>query len=105
MHGPVLHLLGLCQRAGKVVSGDNAVRASLPKGKIKLLIIADDTSERIKKEYLHLGKTNNVPVILALTKQELGLAIGKSARAAVAITDGNFAQGISQVLNGREGSA
>lgn len=98
MHGPVLHLLGLCQRAGKSVSGDFAVRASIAKGKVKMLIIARDTSVRIQQEYLRMGKSNKIPTVLALTKGELGLALGKSPRAAVAILDTNFAQGIGHLL-------
>nr|WP_315988159.1 ribosomal L7Ae/L30e/S12e/Gadd45 family protein [Desulforamulus aquiferis] len=94
-----MHLLGLCQRAGKAVSGDFAVRANLSKGKAKVMIIATDTSEKIQREYIQLGKANNVPTILALTKQELGLALGKSSRAAVVVLDKNFAQGIVKLLD------
>lgn len=102
MHGPVLHLLGLCQRAGKAVSGDFAVRANISKGKVKAMIIATDTSEKVKQEYIQLGKTNKIPTVLVLTKQEIGLALGKSARVAVAILDSNFAQGISRLLDRSE---
>lgn len=98
MHGPVFQLLGLCQRAGKSVSGDFAVRANIAKKKVKLLIVAADTSERIKQEYLRLGKTHNLLTVEALTKEEIGLALGKSPRAAVAILDDNFARGISRSL-------
>jgi len=98
VHGPVLQLLGLSQRAGKAVSGDFAVRANIQKGKVKMLIVATNTSERIKQEYIRMGRSGNIPTLFALTKEELGLALGKSPRAAVAILDENFAQGVGRLL-------
>ncbi|WP_003541232.1 L7Ae/L30e/S12e/Gadd45 family ribosomal protein [Desulfotomaculum nigrificans] len=78
------------------MSGDFAVRANITKA--KLMIIAKDASERIKQEYLRIGKSNKVPTIVALSKEELGSALGKSPRAAVAILDNNFAQGVGRLL-------
>ncbi|CCO09425.1 L7Ae/L30e/S12e/Gadd45 family ribosomal protein [Desulforamulus hydrothermalis] len=98
MHGPVFHLLGLSQRAGKVAAGDFAVRQQLARGKVKLLIVAANTSERIKQDYVQMGRSKNVPVVLALTKEALGCALGKSPRAAVAVLDENFARGIQGLL-------
>lgn len=98
MHGSFFQLLGLCQRAGKVVSGDQAVRENLNKGKVKLLLVATNTSERIKKDYLRVAELRKVPVSSAFTKEELGQAMGKSPRAAVAILDESFARGIAGLL-------
>ncbi|ABO50476.1 LSU ribosomal protein L7AE [Desulforamulus reducens MI-1] len=102
MSGSVFHLLGLSQRAGKTVSGDFAVRENIIKGKVKLLIIAADTSERIKQEYIRIGQSKKVTTKIAFTKHELGSALGKSPRAAVAIMDPNFARGIESLLEGGE---
>ncbi|AQS59338.1 L7Ae/L30e/S12e/Gadd45 family ribosomal protein [Desulforamulus ferrireducens] len=98
MQGSFFHLLGLCQRAGKVASGDQAVRDNLHKGKVKLLLVATNTSERIKKDYLRMAEQKKIPVSLAFTKEELGQAMGKSPRAAVAILDDNFARGMAGLL-------
>lgn len=81
-----------------MVSGDFAVRENMNRGKVKLLLVATDTSERIKKDYLRAAELRKVPVTLAFTKEELGQAIGKSLRASVAILDDNFAQGIAGLL-------
>lgn len=91
-------MLGLSQRAGKTVSGDFAVRENIARGKVKMLMIATNTSERIKKDYIRMGESKNIPTVVALTKEELGSALGKSPRAAVAILDANFAQGIGRLL-------
>lgn len=82
--------LGLAQRAGKVVSGDFAIKSALKSGKLKLLIIAEDTAENSKKDLLYLGHEAKVPIIQTATRAELGMAIGKAPRAAVGIIDHNF---------------
>lgn len=84
--------LSLAQKAGKTASGDFAVRGALKAGKVKLLVIAQDTVENTKKELLFLAEQGQVEVKEYLTKAELGGAIGKAQRTAVAILDSNFAK-------------
>ena len=83
--------LGLAQKAGKVVSGDFAVRGALKAGTVKLLVVATDTATNSKKELGYLASQAGVPVVELLTRWELGSAIGKGQRAAAAIMDSNFA--------------
>ena len=83
--------LGLAQKAGKVVSGDFAVKSALKSGTVKLLVVAMDTAPNSKKELCYLAEQAEVPVVELLTRWELGSAMGKGQRAAAAITDSNFA--------------
>lgn len=83
--------LGLAQKAGKAVSGDYSVRSTLKSGKGKLLLLARDASPNSKKDMLFLAANAGVPVLEALSRDELGHAIGKARRVAVIITDANFA--------------
>lgn len=88
--------LGLAQKAGKAMSGDLAVRGALKSGKTKLLIIASDASETTKKELCLLAKEAKVEILEISTRVELGSAMGKAPRAAVAIMDVNFAKMLKQ---------
>lgn len=83
--------LGMAQKAGKAASGDVAVRGALKSGKAKLMVLATDVAPNSKKELLFLAEQAGVPVLELLSRAELGYAIGKAPRAAVAITDSNFA--------------
>ena len=83
--------LGLAQKAGKLVSGDFAVKAALKAGTVQLLVVAQDTAPNSKKELCYLAAQAGVLVLELLTRWELGSAIGKGQRAAAAITDSNFA--------------
>ena len=93
-----MDLLGLCQRAGKVLSGDCLVKSKIKSKKAKLVLLATDASSRTKKEYLYLVQVNNISMIEVSTKIELGRAIGKSPRAAVAIIDDGFAKVIDKLI-------
>lgn len=83
--------LGLAQKAGKTASGDLSVRGALKSGKGKLLVLASDAAPNSKKDMLYLAEQAHIPVVEALTRDELGYAIGKARRTAVVIMDSNFA--------------
>ncbi len=83
--------LGLAQKAGKAASGDYAVRSALKGGKARLLLVASDAAPNSKKDMYYLAEMAGVPVLETLTRDQLGYAIGKAKRTAVAILDGNFA--------------
>jgi ribosomal protein L7Ae-like RNA K-turn-binding protein len=100
MLSQVHSLLGLAQRAGKVISGEESVENALRRGKVKLLILAEDASANTSKLFHNLTNTAGVPLHVHGTKLELGLAIGKSHRSAIAITDMNFVRGIKSHLLG-----
>lgn len=87
-------LIGFAAKAGKVVSGDQAVKAKLRHGTVRLLILAEDASQEITEYYCFKGLELGIPVIVSGTKLELGLAAGKSQRAVIGIMDKGFASSI-----------
>ncbi|SFR01709.1 L7Ae/L30e/S12e/Gadd45 family ribosomal protein [Desulfoscipio geothermicus] len=98
MTGVVAQMLGLCRRAGKVISGDTAVRNGFLKDEVKLLILARDASERSKDDFVHLAKEKNVPVFYYASKNELGILLGKAPRTVAAITDEQLARGVAGAM-------
>jgi len=95
-------MLGLCQRAGKVASGDLAAEQALKKGKADLLLLATDASDRTREKFLKLAQQNGVHCYSTGTREELGSALGKAGRAAVVIQSRDFTKGIIGILQ-REG--
>ncbi len=87
----VIFALGLAQKAGKIASGDFAVKSALKGGKVKLLIIASDASDNSKKDIYYVAGLYSVKTIEILDREQLGMAIGKAKRTAVAVLDVNFA--------------
>jgi ribosomal protein L7Ae-like RNA K-turn-binding protein len=94
----LMSVLGLAQKAGKIVSGDFAVQGAVKSGKAKLLIIANDASDATKKEYQYQAESREITIYYALSKEQLGSAIGKALRAAVAITDNGFIKPLVRAL-------
>lgn len=88
--------MGLAQKAGKAVSGDFSVRSVLKNRKAKLLVVAADAAPNSKKDMYYLAELAKIPVLEISTRLELGRAMGKSQRTAVAITDENFAKMLQQ---------
>lgn len=92
MASKLYSFIGLMQRSGNLVSGDDGVEIDIKKGKCRLLIIADDASENTKKKFLNMVKHRNIQYVIFGAKDELGAAIGKSGRAALSIQDEGFAR-------------
>lgn len=86
----LLFVLGLAQKAGKLVSGDFAVRNALKDGKVKILFVARDAAAATKKELYFLAKRAGVSVDETLAADDIGSSIGKGNRISAALTDGNF---------------
>ena len=83
-------LLGLCQKAGKVVSGSVLCEKNIRSGKARLVIISSEASEATIKNFSSLSHACQVPVIIAGTREQLGRAIGKYNRTVLVILDRSF---------------
>lgn len=95
----IISLLGLAQKAGKLVSGEVSVAKAVKTGKAQLLLIAGDSSEPTKKGYRDMATYYQVPLYEILSKQELGECIGKVQRAAVAVVDTGFSKALMKLLS------
>lgn len=95
-------LLGLCARAGKVVSGMDAVCDDLKRNKVKLIIVAEDASEKSVSNIKYLADKKNVEVVVIGSILENSRAIGKENRAIIGIKDKNISNGIKKIIFGGE---
>ncbi len=91
-------ILGLCQRAGKIASGDVAAEQALKRRKAALLILAEDASERTQEKFVALARQSGVPCYRVGTRDELGGAVGKAHRAALVVQSRDFAKGMIGIL-------
>lgn len=98
----LISLLGLAQKAGKVASGELAVEKAVRSGKAKLVLVAEDSSESTKKGYRDISAFYQVTLIEQCTKEQLGACIGKSERAALAITDDGFCRAVLKHISASE---
>lgn len=90
-------LLGLAQAAGKAVSAEPEVESSLRRNKVRLLILAEDATERVRKKYQQEAEINEVTLITALTRNDIGQALGKSPRGIAAVLDNGFKKSVLKI--------
>ena len=100
----IFSMLSLCQKAGKIFSGEFMCEKSIKSKEALFVIVALDASENTKKKFKELCNSSQIPLYLWGTKEELGRSIGKDDRASLAIRDPHFAKKMEQLLQDIVGS-
>lgn len=91
-------MLSLCQRAGKLVTGEDTVEISIRKGGVYLVIIASDASDNTRTKFINKCRHYNIPYYVFSYKAELSRATGRFNRTVFGIADENFASKLSALL-------
>lgn len=94
MVNKIYSMIGLAEKAGKVVSGEFSTEKAVKSGKAYLVILASDASGNTRKHFSDMCAYRNIALCIYGNKEELGHAIGKEMRANLAITDRGFADAI-----------
>lgn len=102
INNKILGLIGLAARARKVCFGADSVEERINKKKVKMLIVAEDASQRTKDKFNKIAKEKNVPIIIKGEIELLSKAIGKSNKAIIGIEDINLSNEIQRINNGGE---
>jgi ribosomal protein L7Ae-like RNA K-turn-binding protein len=96
---PWMSLLGLANRARKIISGEELTVKEIRNGKAKLVLLSLDASDNTTKKITDKCKTYQVPVKRVENRYILGSAIGKEARVVVGILDEGFAKKLLTLLD------
>lgn len=98
----LIGFIGLCAKAGKLTYGTDACIELIQKKKAKLIIVAQNASERTKKNMKFVCDNNNVNICFYGEIEDLSHAIGKQNKAVIGIKEVNFANQILKIINGGE---
>ena len=102
-HDPVLHLLGLARKAGRLEAGEEPAGAARPARQAKLLLLAADAAPNTCRRAAHFGEAGNVLWLeTPFGKSELGFILGRSSCAILALTDAGFAAAVVEKLSARD---
>lgn len=96
----ILGLIGLAARARKICFGADSVELQMRKGKVQLVIVAEDSSDRTKEKFKKIGQEQEIPVMVQGNIEMLSKAIGKSNKAIIGIEDSNLASEIHKINGG-----
>ena len=98
MNDRLLSFLGLCKRAGHLISGADTVIKSMRDKKALLALTASDFSDNSRKNVEKAAAQYKVPLkTLGYTKDELSFALGKHC-GVIGITDKGFADKILTLI-------
>lgn len=96
----IIGIIGLAARARKISFGADSVEEEIKKRKVKLVIVAKDSSERTREKFIKICEQYHIPIMIEGSIEEISKAIGKSNKAVIGIKDINMAKGIKQKNNG-----
>ena len=96
MNSKLLSMLGLAKRAGAIIIGTDLVTKTLPSGRVKLVMYAEDASANTEKKITDKCRFYNTSCIkTGFSGDELAHATGKlSSVMVIGITDENFSKGL-----------
>ncbi len=91
MDKKIASLLSLCQRAGKILTGEDSCLKAIRSGEAQLILLSSDASDNTKKRFNDKTKFYNIKLLTVGTRQEMSKAIGKDNRVTLAVCDERFA--------------
>ena len=91
-----LNYLGLARRAGFLITGTDAVIASL-ENKARLVLVATDASSATKDKLSRKCYYYKVPMLDIYSTEEMANAIGQKNPKVIAITNDGFAKQILKI--------
>lgn len=99
---PILHLLGLARKAGRLEIGEEPVGAVCRARQAAWSFWPATPAPNTCRRAAHFGEAGNVLWLeVPFTKAELGFALGRGSCAMLALTDAGFAASLTQKLAAR----
>ena len=94
----LMNVLGLAQRAGKLISGEELVVKAIQSNTAKLIFLAHDAGPNLTKKIKDKSNYYELEVFTVLSTLELSAAIGRS-RKVVAVTDAGFSKKMRTLMD------
>ena len=92
-----LSFLGLTRKSGNLIAGGNLAEAAIKRGKVCLLLLAQDASDGTKKRFTNMSRSFNVEILEVSTKDDLGSAIGKGQISVIGVTDQRMSKKLKEL--------
>jgi ribosomal protein L7Ae-like RNA K-turn-binding protein len=92
-------MLGLAQRARKLITGEELVIKAVRQGQVHLVILADDASPNTYKKVTDKCGSYEVSCVTYGDRYTLGAALGKEQQVVIGVTDAGFAARLTQLIN------
>lgn len=94
--------IGFAAKSRKLISGTETCKAFMARGKVKLLIIAEDISENTKEKVIREAVKNSVEYRIFSNKDRLSAITGETDTGVFGILDDNFKNVILKEIESKE---
>ncbi len=94
--------MGFAAKSRKLISGAETCKAFMAKGKVKLLIIAEDISANTKEKVIREAVRHNVEYKVFGEKEKLSAMTGETDSGIFGILDDNFKNVILKEIESKE---
>lgn len=98
MKNKIFSFLGLIQRSGNLVTGEDTCASYIKKNAVKLVIVANDASDNTKKKFYDMTSHRNIKFVIYGDRESLSLAVGKVNRTVYAVSDKGFANKLHSLI-------
>ena len=98
----ILSLLGFAKKAGKLVTGTNAVLRSILYGDAYLVIITDDAGNSVKDKFKRICLENDVKLYVLGNSSDLERATGEKNKVIYSVTETGFSNKLVQLIESLE---
>lgn len=98
MENKILSFLGLAQRSGNLVTGEDTCTSYIKKNAAKLVIVANDASDNTKKKFRDMTTNRNTRFVVFGKRDDLSHAVGKMNRTVYIIKDEAFANKLFSLI-------
>lgn len=99
MENKILSFLGLAQRSGNLVTGEDTCKIYIKKNGLKLVIVTEDASDNTKKKFRDMTEYRKIKFLIYGNKDCLSHAIGKTNRTVYGIKDDVFASKLFSLIS------
>ena len=98
----ILSLLGFCKKAGKLVTGSNAVLRSILSLESSLVIVNNDAGNSVKEKFKRLCAENDIKFYILGSESEFEWATGEKNKVIYSIVDDGFSNKLVQLIESLE---
>lgn len=95
-------LIGLATKAGKTVAGTDACLEQMEKKTVKIILVAENASERTKLKFEQEAQKHKIPIYQVLSIEEISQAMGKNNKAVIGIKETGFSNKMIDIISGGE---
>lgn len=97
MNNPILSLLGIARKAGKLSLGTESAKSALQKNKSNLILLAADISNKTEKELRFLSNGKTPLIRLPFNTFQISNAVGTKT-GIISVDDSGFAKAIDKKI-------